>query len=106
MNRLRSILAYLAAAALGVATLAALADGWLPPGLVAGAFAVGFILLLPHRPRLVAAYCGGAAAALLATWALWSLEPGWGCASEVDGVIVEHDCAEPPPRQAGTPTTG
>ena len=72
MTRIRWIVVHLAAAALGVATLAALAEAWLPPTLVAGAFAVGFILLLPRRPSLVAAYCAGAAAAVLATWALWS----------------------------------
>lgn len=57
----RSALVYVFASAMGVATLAAIAAEWLPAGAVAVAFAAFFILVLPEPPRIVVAYCSGAA---------------------------------------------
>lgn len=63
MSRLRSTLLYFVAGAMGVATLAAIGYQWLPPGVIAVAFALFFILALPRQPRFVAAFCAGAALA-------------------------------------------
>lgn len=41
--------------------MAAIAYQWLPPGVIAVAFALFFILVLPRQPRFVAAYCRGRA---------------------------------------------
>jgi hypothetical protein len=98
VNRARSILYHGIAAILGVvAAFVASAGQWLPTWLVAATFAISFILLLPRRPWLVAAFCGGAALMMVANLVIWSV--GSRCASEVKGVIVEHDCGEPPPQQ-------
>ena len=76
-----------------------LADQLLPVWAVATALAAGFILLLPKMPWVVSAFCGGAALTMFAIWLAWSFSSS--CASEVDGVIVEHPCAEPPPSGTG-----
>jgi membrane protein YdbS with pleckstrin-like domain len=90
------------------ATLGALAVpvlGWISPSpwLLALA-ALAFVALLPYTPpRLALAFGIGATVAVLAVVvivaALWSRD--WRCASEVHGVIVEHDCGQPPPSDAG-----
>ena len=54
------------------------------------------ILLLPRHPRSAAAFAVGVVATTAALVLVWA--SGWGCASEVDGVIVEHDCGEAPYR--------
>ncbi len=92
------VLRYVLAATLGVATLVVLGGGWLPAWLIAGAFAGAFIVLLPRAPRLVAAFCAGAAIMMVAWSFSWSL--GWSCASEVHGVLVEHDCGDPPLKES------
>jgi uncharacterized membrane protein YjjB (DUF3815 family) len=96
VSRIRPTLHHGIAAILGVGTVFVLADQLLPAWFVAAAFAVSFILLLPKKPWLVAAFCGGAAL-LVVTWLVkWSFTD-WNCASEVNGAIMEHDCSELPP---------
>jgi hypothetical protein len=55
---------YVAGGAMGVATVSAIGYRWLPPGVIAVVFALFFILMLPLRPRVVAAFCAGAALAV------------------------------------------
>jgi Flp pilus assembly protein protease CpaA len=94
---LRSILFYLVAVALGVATMAGIAHRWLPHGVIAVAFALFFILLLARRPRFVAAYCAGAALAVGFTFVAF-MNPGWdNCADEVGGELIEYKCSEGQP---------
>jgi hypothetical protein len=69
----RSTLVYVFASAMGVVTLAAIAGEWLPAGVVAVAFAAFFILVLPEHPRIVVAYCAGAALAIIFTWVIWTV---------------------------------
>lgn len=64
MSRFRSTLLYFVAGTMGVATMAAIGYQWLPPGVTAVAFALFFILTLPRQPRLVPAFCAGAALAV------------------------------------------
>ena len=64
MRRLRSSLLYFVAGATGAATMAAIGYQWLPPGVIAVTFALFFILTLPRQPRLVPAFCAGAALAV------------------------------------------
>jgi hypothetical protein len=96
VRTLRSILLHLAAAALGVATLAAFADDRLPRTPLAVAFALFFILVLPKHPRLVAALCGGVA--LVAAFVFVTfMAPGWdNCADEVDGQLIQYRCSQGP----------
>jgi hypothetical protein len=68
VSRLRPIILYLIAVAMGVATMAAIAYQWLPPGVIAVAFALFFILTLPRQPRFVAVFCAGAALAVAAAF--------------------------------------
>lgn len=93
-----SVLRYALAATLGVATVVVLGGGWLPAWLMAGVLAVAFIVLLPRAPRLIAAFCAGAAIVIVASSVAWSV--GWSCASEVNGVLVEHDCGDPPLKES------
>jgi hypothetical protein len=69
----RSTLVYVFASAMGVVTLAAIAGEWLPAGVVAVAFAAFFIFVLPKHPRVVVAYCVGAALAIIFTWVVWTV---------------------------------
>jgi hypothetical protein len=91
---------YGVAASLGALAVPVL--GWMPPSpwLLALA-ALSFVALLPYTPpRLALAFGIGAAVAVVAVVVLWSR--GWdNCASEVHGVIVEHDCGRPPLSDAG-----
>ena len=64
MSRFRSTSLYGVAVAIGVATMAAIGYQWLPPGVIAVAFALFFILMLPRQPRFVVAFCAGAALAV------------------------------------------
>ncbi|MFP1625832.1 hypothetical protein ACLB9X_11805 [Streptomyces sp. 5K101] len=96
MSRIRSISQHGIAALLGAATVFVLASQLLPAWPVAAAFAVSFILLLPKKPWLVAAFCGGAALVVVTWSVMWSFADRT-CASDVNGAIVEHDCGEPPP---------
>lgn len=97
MIRVRSILLYSSAVALGVATMAAIGYGWLPPGVIAVAFALFFILTLPKQPRFVAAFCAGAAIAVGSVFVVF-MHPAWdNCADEVGGKLVEYRCSEGPP---------
>lgn len=77
MSRFRSTVLYFVAGTTGVATMAAIGYQWLPPGVIAVAFALFFILTLPRHPRLVAAFCTGAALAAAAAFVViriaWSL---------------------------------
>ncbi|MGW0612843.1 hypothetical protein [Streptomyces sp. NPDC002788] len=95
MSRIRSALRHGIAAILGVAMVFVLADQLLPAWFVAAAFAGSFILLLPKTPWLVAAFCGGAALVVVTWLVMWSFAD-WNCASEVNGVIIEHGCSELP----------
>ena len=93
---MRPLVDLLPTALLGAgSTLAVL---WLnaPLGVVLVVAGAAFILLLPRHPRAVAAFAFGVAATVVPLAVAWS--SGWGCASEVDGVIVEHDCGESPYR--------
>ena len=87
---------------LSLTALLGAASTWLvllsaaPMGLVLVVAGAGFMLLLLRNPRVVAAFALGAVATLGVLTVVWS--SGWGCASEVDGVVVEHDCGEPPYR--------
>ncbi|MEV4334099.1 hypothetical protein AB0K02_26815 [Streptomyces sp. NPDC049597] len=96
MSRIRSLLHHGIAATLGAATVFVLASRLLPAWPAAAALAVSFILLLPKKPWLVAAFCGGAALVMVTWSVMWSFAD-WSCASDVNGAIVEHDCGEPPP---------
>lgn len=96
VSRIRSLLQHGIAAILGAATVFVLASRLLPAWSVAAAFAVSFILLLPKKPWLVAAFCGGAALVMITWSVMWSFAD-WNCASDVNGAIVEHDCGEPSP---------
>ena len=100
MIRVRSILLYSCAVALGVATMAAIGYQWLPPGVIAVAFALFFILMLPKQPRFVAAFCAGAALAVASVFVMF-MHPAWDkCADEVGGgKLVEYKCSEGPPRR-------
>jgi hypothetical protein len=92
-----SILSYLGVAALGLATMAGMAEQWLPPGVVAVAFALFVILVLPRWPGLVAAYGAGLLLAMLFAFAAF-MSPEWDrCADEVDGQLVEYQCSEGSP---------
>lgn len=94
----------LLAGTLGVATMAAMAYAWLPHGVIAVAFALFFILVLPQRPRVVAAFCAGAALAVTVALVAF-MNPGWdNCADAVDGELVEYRCSEGPPTRAGVAT--
>lgn len=94
MPRLPRVLSDLVAVAAGFVTMAALGAGWLPPGLVAVAAALFVILVLPRRPRLVVAYVGGVALAMVLVLVIF-LNPAWNtCADEVDGRVVEYRCSE------------
>lgn len=87
---------------LSLTVLLGAASTWLallsaaPMGLVLVVAGAGFILLLPRNPRGVAAFTLGAVATLGVLAVVWT--SGWGCASEVGGVLVEHDCGAPPYR--------
>ena len=97
MRRFRSLALYFVAVTLGLTTMAAIVYRWLPHGLIAVAFALFFILMLPRQPRLVAAFCGGAVLAVAFAFAAL-LYPGWdNCADEVGGEFVEYKCSEGPP---------
>lgn len=97
MPRPRSIAISLLGVALGVLTMATLAGQWLPPGLVAVAFAAFVILGLPRQPLLVAAFCAGAALAVAYAFALFTWAWDTSCADEVDGELVEYRCSDGPP---------
>jgi hypothetical protein len=65
-----------------------------------GLAALSCIALLPYTPpRLAFAFAIGAAVAFTTVALLWSR--GWSCASEVDGVLIEHDCGQLPPPSPG-----
>jgi hypothetical protein len=49
-----------------IATMAAIAYQWLPPGVIAVAFALFFILVLPRQPRFVAHTAGAVLAVAVA----------------------------------------
>lgn len=99
MSHLRPVRQLSAAAIAGATTPLVLASQLVPVWAVATALAAGFIVLLPKLPWVVSAFCGGAALTMFAFWLAWSFSSS--CASEVDGVIVEHPCAEPPPSRTG-----
>lgn len=91
------MLLHASAGALGVATMAAIGYEWLPPGVIAVAFALFFILMLPKRPRIVAAFCAGAALAVGSVIVMF-MHPAWDdCADEVGGRLVEYTCSGGPP---------
>lgn len=97
MPHIRSILLYVVAVASGVATMAVIGYRWLPYGVVAVAFALLFILLLPRQPRFVAAFCAGAALPIAFVFIVfWSSERD-SCADEVGGELIEYKCSEGPP---------
>jgi hypothetical protein len=97
--RVRSILLYSFSVALGVATMAAIGHQWVPPGVIAVAFALFFILILPKQPRFVAAFCARTALAVASVFVMF-MHPAWdNCADEVDGKLVEYKCSEGPPRR-------
>lgn len=83
-------------AALGAGSTLAILGLEAPLGVVLVVAGAAFIALLPRHPRAVAAFAVGVVATLVPLAVAWS--SGWGCASEVDGVIVEHDCGESPYR--------
>lgn len=97
MSRFRSSLLYFVAVAMGVATMAAIAYQWLPPGVIAVAFALFFILMLPRQPGFVAAFGAGTALAVGVAFVIF-MNPGWdGCADEVGGELIHYKCSEGPP---------
>jgi hypothetical protein len=79
-------------AAAGAVTTVAVLFGALPPPLVGLLVAGGFILLLPRLPWETGVFLAGAAVPFVIFFAVWA--QGWGCASEVDGRVVEHECGE------------
>ena len=79
---------------LGAASTFAILWAGVHLGVVLVAAGAAFIVLLPRHPRSVAAFAVGVVATLVPLAVVWG--SGWGCASEVDGVLVEHGCAEPP----------
>jgi hypothetical protein len=87
---------YLGYTALGMAGTLGV-TGLLPLGVTLVCVGIALVLLLPHHPRAVAVLCVGAFLVLATLVVVWTT--GWGCASEVDGRIVEHDCGEPPAGQ-------
>jgi hypothetical protein len=91
---------YGVAATIGVLAVPVLA--WTSPSpWLLGLAALSFVALLPYiPPRLVLAFGLGAAVAAVTVAVLWS-RGSEGCASEVHGVIVEHDCGRLPPSDAG-----
>lgn len=86
--------------AAGAGTMTAALSGLVPLPLTALLGAALFIVLVPRRPRQVVAFVGGAAAAFVTLLLLMVLNPAWdGCATTVNGVLVEYRCSEgPPPR--------
>jgi hypothetical protein len=78
----------------GVMTTFGLIHQVLPVGIVGVALALAFIVLLPRQPLILAGLGTGVALTLTALAAIWTA--GWGCASEVDGQIIEHECGSPP----------
>ncbi|HEX4977761.1 MAG TPA: hypothetical protein VFV40_07840 [Nocardioides sp.] len=81
---------------LGAAATPVLLLTGFPIGPVLVAAGAAFILLLPRYPRSVAAFALGLVVTFGIVAVVWT--SGWGCASEVDGRIVEHDCGEAPDR--------
>jgi hypothetical protein len=64
---------------------------------IAVAFALFFILMLPRQPRFVAVFCAGAALAVAFAFDAY-MNPEWeSCADEVGGKLVEYRCSEGPP---------
>ena len=95
MTTVRPLVRLIPTVLLGAASTIAILWLGVHLGVVLVAAGAAFILLLPRHPRSVAAFAAGVVATLVPLGAVWG--SGWGCASEVDGVLVEHDCAEPPP---------
>ena len=87
---------YLGYTALGAAATLGV-TGLLPLVVTMVCVGIALVLLLPHHPWAVAALCAGAFLVLATLATAWTT--GWGCASEVDGRIVEHDCDEAPAGQ-------
>jgi hypothetical protein len=88
---------YAAAAVLGALAVPALAGMAALSPWLAALLGVGFFAVFPKvAPRLVATFLLGAALVVVVLSVVWVR--GWGsCASEVDGVVVEHDCGRAPP---------
>jgi hypothetical protein len=66
----------------------------LPVGIVGVVLALAFIVLLPRQPLILAGLGTGVALTLTTLAVIWTT--GWGCASEVDGRIIEHECGSHP----------
>ena len=79
----------------GVMTTFGLVHQVLPVGIVGVGLALAFIVMLPRQPMVLAGLGAGTVLTLAALSISWATG-GWGCASEVDGRLVEHDCANRP----------
>ena len=95
-TRARALIRMLPMVLLGAAATPVLLLAGIHIGLVLVVAGAAYILLLPRYPRSVAAFALG----LVVTFGIFAVvwTSGWGCASEVDGVLVEHDCGGPPYR--------
>lgn len=89
-NLLRFVGAFLG----GVMTTFGLIHQVLPVGIVGVGLALAFIVMLPRKPMVLAGLGAGTVLTLAALSISWAT--GWGCASEVDGRVVEHDCGSGP----------
>ena len=94
-----NVLRFTGALAGGVMTTFGLIAQVLPVGVVGVVLALAFIVLLPRGPMVLAGLASGVALTLAALAVSW-LTGGWGCASEVDGWIVEHSCDSGPVAEA------
>jgi hypothetical protein len=67
----------------------------LPVGILGVGLAFAFIVMLPRQPMVLAGLGAGTVLTLAALSISW-VSGDWGCASEVDGRLVEHDCGSGP----------
>ena len=66
----------------------------LPVGIVGVGLALAFIVMLPRQPMVLAGLAAGTVLTLAALSITWVT--GWGCATEVDGRLVEQACGSGP----------
>lgn len=91
-----TVIRFIGAFAGGGMTTLGLVNEILPVGIVGVALTLGFIILLPRRPWVLAGLGAGVVVTLAALTVTWvTTGSGWRCADEVAGEIIERDCGVP-----------
>jgi hypothetical protein len=92
-TRVSTLIRFIGAFAGGAMTTLGLINELLPVGVVGVALTLGFIILLPRRPWVLAGLAAGVVTTLAALTMTWV--NGWGCVDEVAGELIETDCGVP-----------